>query len=215
MFVLLSLSPLLLSAALAQATAGEPVATLQFSAALTTDDLAERFRQAAEGQGLTGDEAEMACRELPEELRICLRFEEEGVRSWASRGLLREEGLTVEGAFERAAGRLDASPLQQAQVTDGEGVYWLSVAPDGLAELPLIRQEWLAGVGAAPVVAVPARGVLLAWDSSLEELNRIMMVGTRAIFAESDQAVSPKVLTPVGGLWRIYGEAVEGSDTPQ
>ena len=191
--------------------ASEPPASVPIavSGALTTVELVGRFREQGLAQGLTGEYVRIACRDVDEDLVLCLRSEDLELRWWLSHGELEEVGLSFEEAVLSMSSRAEDVRLDPRTVHDGSGRYWLATHSGGAAETILFRPDLLAVVGGNPAVAVPERGMVVVWNRGDAELDRVMAVGVRQIFENSTQPVSSKVLALVDSQWRVWLQAVE------
>ena len=175
------------------------------------DEAPARYRAWRAREGMAP--AELSCLPAgPRGLLVCFRLWEHGERRWVHRADLVAWGATVEqvrDAVERRAQRVvagarlvavDGLPHRYLQIADGDG--WAAAGvllPGALAER----------LGGGPVrVAVPAQGVLVAYRAAGVDLDRVMAVGVREIYAEQPQAVSPTVHEWTGEAWRTFGEAV-------
>jgi hypothetical protein len=189
----------------------EPLSTAQMnvSGALTTVEALGGVQERGIEQGLTGEHLRIACRDVEEDLVLCLRNEDMESRWWLSNAELAELGLSFEDAVLSMSPRAEAVELESRTVHEGSGRYWLATHSDGGAESILFRPELLSIVGARPAVAVPERGVLVVWNRGDAELDRIMAVGVRQMYENSDQPVSSKVLALVDSWWRVWLQAEE------
>ena len=109
-----------------------------------------------------------------------------------------------------APGRIE-NPLVRKTV-DGGGDWWQAETVDGYHSLVFLRPDWLDAVGATPVVAAPAKGVVIAWNSGDSENDQIMAVGVRRIFESHQAPVSPLIFKRSEGAWVVWGEAKATTD---
>ena len=191
--------------------ASEPNAPAQsgISGALSTIGLVDRFREQGVVQGLAGEHLRIACQDVDEDLVLCLRNEDTELKWWVSYGELEQVGLSFEQAVVSIGLLAGEVQLEPRTVQQGSGRYWVAHHSGGAAEALLFRPELFAVVGQNPAVAVPERGVLVAWNRGDTELDRIMAVGIRQIYEVSEQPVSSKVLALVDSQWRVWLQAVE------
>ena len=161
------------------------------------------FREQAKGEGKA---RELVCDPLVEGIVLCFRVEAEGTRRYVTEADLVAWQTSRAGLRRRAAETLDESPLVKVEL-DGGGHYWQSTAEPGREGTVLLHPEWLAAVGEPALVAVPARGALVAWAPGDPELDKIVAVGARQMFDQLDHPVSPTVMRLSEGEWSVWGEA--------
>jgi hypothetical protein len=186
-----------------------PVPVPNLSGALTSIELFERYREQGVVQGLSGEELRVACREVDEDLVLCLRNEDSELRWWLSYGELAQLGLSFEAAVAAVEARAEQIQLEPRTVHEGTGRYWIATHSGGAPESVLFRPDLLSVVGGAPAVAVPERGVVIVWNRGDAELDRIMAVGVREVYEAASRPVSSKVLALVDSQWRVWLQAVE------
>ena len=212
--------PLLLLAALvplgpamadASAAPGPP-ASLAISA--EPGDVRFAFGEHAAAQGLSGDAAAIVCDDLAERLSLCFTFLEGETRRYVTKADLKAWSLDREvlraKALAGAAGKV-GSGRPAATSVEGGGSYWLSAESDGWDVAALLQPEVLAKVTGAPrpVVAVPQRNTLLAWNPGVEELDTILAVGVRRMHDAAEKPVSPLLYRWDGTRWQVWGEAIQ------
>lgn len=175
-------------------------------------DVVSAFRAEAAALGRKGDAAELACRDLAEQLMLCFVAGDE--RRYVTRAELVAWGEDLAAVEARAkvaalAGFNADRPAMMA--VDGlSGRYWLSAEGDGLDAAALLYPERLAAiVGGEPVVAVPAAGVLLMWVPGDKDLDKVMAVGVRQMHDASEHPVSSRIYRWNGQKWVVWGQAVE------
>ncbi len=179
------------------------------SGALSTIGLVDRFRDQGVVQGLSGEHLRIACQDVDEDLVLCLRNEDTELKWWVSYGELEQLGLSFEQAVTSIEVLAAEVQLEPRTVQEGSGRYWVANHSGGAAEALLFSPELFAVVGQSPAVAVPERGVLIAWNRGNRELDRIMAVGVRHLYEASDHPVSSKVMALVDSQWRVWLQAVE------
>lgn len=172
----------------------------------------ERWRAEAREQGRKGDAAELACRDLAEQVLLC--FVQAADLQPVTRADLKVwgEDLAAVEARARDAALAGLGPDRPApQAVEGmTGRYWLSAEADGLDAAALLYPERLAAiVGAEPVVAVPQVGVLLMWAPGDADFDKVMAVGVRRMYEAAQQPISRRIYRWNGQGWVVWGEAVE------
>jgi hypothetical protein len=170
-------------------------------------DLPAAYALAAMEKGLSGSAVVQACQILDEGVPLCFRVEREGRRDWFSLGEAEEWGLSLEGLATAVRLESEANPFVEVRVEDG-GHWWQVEAVDGREALVFLHPIWLERVGPNAVVAAPASGLVLAWESGDEGNDKIMAVGVRRIFEEANSPVSPKIFRHTKQGWKVWGEAV-------
>lgn len=163
-------------------------------------DVPELYRQQKAG------DSDLHCRPLVDEvLLLCFKIELEGKRRYVTEADLQSWGSSAAELEQAARASLSDNPLKPQQVP-GTGSYLL--AQGDRAPAVLLHPEWLAEVGPEPVVALPARGVVVAWQPGDEELDKVVAVGARKMFEELPHPVSSVIVqhSPEEG-WRRWGEA--------
>ena len=192
-------------------------------------DVREFFRVWATGQGATGPEAELVCRDLAEAVLLCFTTESAGVR-----GYLTEAGRTALGkgkgsevaGLERAARSHTKAALAAMERRAPVGLpasvsgpdapaYWVSAREDGRAHAPLLDPASLtARFGKKWVVAVPTRELLVVWVPGEPQFDKIMAVGVRRAYDEAPETqVSPLVYRWTDEGWTTWGTAVPVAPT--
>lgn len=118
-------------------------------------------------------------------------------------------GDLVDGVRRRSEEHVGS--LVSAEVIDMPASYWIARDDDGWAIASLLHPERMSAIvgGADPRVAVPRSGVLLAWRSGSDELDKVMAVAARELWDAGDDAVTPMIFT-----WSAKGFAPWGQATP-
>jgi len=194
--------------------ASEPTGSLanNISGALTQVELVESFRSQAVAQGLSESYLQVACRDLDEDLVLCLRNEDSDSRWWLSVGEMTDMGLSFDSAAGSIAARAQEVLLNKRVVHEGTGEFWIASQGGVGAEALLFSPHLLSVVGDRPAIAVPERGVVIAWNRGDSDLDRIMAVGVRRMFEASANPVTSKILALVDSEWRVWLQAVENSE---
>jgi hypothetical protein len=146
------------------------------------------------------------CRPLVDEVvLLCFKVEQDGRRRYVTQADLSAWQTSAEELEVAAAASLTEPPWVAQEVPE-TGRYFL--AQGERAAAVLLHPEWLARVGPEPVVALPARGIVLAWTPGNEELDKVVAVGARKMFEELDHPVSSVIVqrTEDEG-WARWGEA--------
>lgn len=183
-----------------------PAPERTYLASVETRSVHQLYGEYARGQGLEGPDARLSCKLLADPLTLCLKVEEEGKRRYVSQGDLQRWELTDVRARELAAGAVEDNPWQQVPI-DGGGHYHQVKADPNRASAALLHPEWLSTLGPNPVVAVPARGVVVGWSAGDPELDKIMAVAVRRMYDELPEPLSPVALSWTDKGWRTWGQA--------
>lgn len=95
--------------------------------------------------------------------------------------------------------------------------YFLANEGDGRDHVPLLFPSAIAArVGTGAVVAVPARGVLVAWVPGDLLFDKVVAVGVRKMYETLEGPISPLIYQWDGQKWSPWGEAkaVDGVQGP-
>lgn len=161
------------------------------------------FREQTQGDAAA---RALVCDPVVDGLVLCFRVETAGTRRYVTEADLVAWEIDRAALREAAASALTESPLTRVEI-EGGGHYWQATAAPGREGTVLLHPEWLEPVGTDVLVAVPARGALVAWSAGDPELDKIVAVGARQMFDELDHPVSPVVLRYRGGAWTVWGQA--------
>ena len=170
-------------------------------------DLPSQFAAAALEAGRVGDSVAMACQILAEGVPLCFRVESEGKREWFSLAEASAWGLTLETLGQAVVVSSEKNPLVEKNVVDG-GHWWQVEAKDGRESFIFLNPTWLDRVGDLAVVAMPAAGVVIAWQSGDDANDKIMAVGVRALYDQAEAPVTPKIFRHSDEGWTVWGELV-------
>lgn len=168
----------------------------------------ELYSEYAAARGDQGAARQLACEPLVDTVWLCFKVEVDGKRRYVTQADLAAWSTDTAGLRTQAGSAHGPDTLLQKQTLDTGEVWWEARGPDAAAVL--LHPEWLAGVGATPVVAVPAKGVVVAWNAGDADLDKIMAVGVRQMFDSLEHPVSPVVFRWSGSAWVRWGQA-----TPQ
>jgi hypothetical protein len=174
---------------------------------VTHPDLPSQFSERALENGLVGDSIAMACQILAEGVPLCFRVEVDGMRNWFSLAQAQTWGFSLETLAQAVDLDQSSNPFVEKKVPHG-GHWWQVEAKDGRESLVFLNPGWLEPVGDLAVVAAPAAGVVIAWQSGDSDNDKIMAVGVRALFDQADAPVSPKIFRHTKGAWTVWGELV-------
>jgi len=192
---------------------GGPTGTLLPTAG--PPELTELWRESAREEGLGKSDAELACRTLAEDVLLCFRVEEGKRRRWVTQGDLVDWGLSLPQVEAKAREALTKNPLRRQQVHGGSRHYFVVDSLPGRESLILLHPEWLVEVGRNPVIAIPARDAVLAWNLGDDELDKIMAVGIRKLHETSDVPVSRKIMAWDGAAWVVRGEVADAAPSTE
>ena len=157
--------------------------------------------------------AELACDVWVEgAVLMCFKIEADGVRRYVTSEDLEAWAVSLSDLREAATGALDESPWTRQEGEGGGGDWWAVDAPASRAAGALLRPEWLAPVGPAPVVGIPEPGTIIAWSAGDPELDQIMAVAIRRSWESAAHPVSPAGFRWDGEGWSVWGEAVPESE---
>jgi hypothetical protein len=175
-------------------------------------DVVVLYREAAEAAGYEGAALLPACREWSSHFFMCFMVEEEGMRRMVHLGDLGEWGMSLEEAEATASVRaLGSFVMESGREVHPEGMsasYWVFDRGDGLASSALLLpRELEKHLGGTPNIAVPGRDLVIAWVPGDPDFDRMIAIGVRRLYEESDQPVSPVVMRWNGKGWARWGEA--------
>ncbi len=136
---------------------------------------------------------------------LCFKLQTGASRRYVTEADLLSWDTTPEQLRTAARASLTENPWVANEVPD-TGRYFVAQGPNAAAVL--LHPEWLAHVGPEPLVALPARGVVVAWKPGDEELDKVVAVGARRMFEELDHPVTAVIIqkTAEDG-WTRWGEA--------
>lgn len=173
---------------------------------LAAPSLPAAFANAGLEQGLDGAEVAQACDYLGEGIPLCYRLIADGKKRWFSHAEAADWGIPLDQLSTAVDAEAAPNPLVHHKVEDG-GEWWQVEAPDGHHSLIFLRPDWLEVVGPRPVVAAPAKGVVIAWNSGDSDNDQIMAVGARRIFDSHQAPITPLIFKRHEDRWAIWGEA--------
>lgn len=164
------------------------------------------FRAWANASGRTGSDAELVCRPFAERVSLCFMRAEGDARVYVTR----VDGRTAEQleADGRGAATDAVKALEPVKVDGFPQPYWVRAAGDGRDHTPFLHPDALrTKLGGEPVVAAPARGVLVAWVPGDLVFDKIVAVGVRRMYETLPDPVSPLIYRWDGEKWVTWGEA--------
>jgi hypothetical protein len=169
-------------------------------------DVEAQYREFAASKGRSGDRAELVCRPFAEGVDLCFTHLNGGTRLYYTKA----DGK--DAAALEASGRGDATAaLAGLEATAVEGFtrkYWLRALGDGRDHVPALFPEALQEkVGKDVVIAVPARGVFVAWEPGDADFDKVVAVGVRRMFETLPDPVSPLIYAWNGTSWSTWGQA--------
>ena len=170
------------------------------------------YQEAATEAGLEGTARLPACRKWSAEFFMCFMVEESGHRRMVHLGDLAVWSMTIAEleALARLNGRavLEPDRARKVQVEGLTGAYWVFDRGDGYdASILFYASELEALLGGAPVLAVPQRGLVIAWVPGNLELDQVVGVGVKRIHEQSEQPISPVIVHWNEERWVRWGEA--------
>ncbi len=168
------------------------------------------YRGYAEAQGRPEAARELVCRKFAERARLCFTRAEAGGRPYYTRA----DGQSVEALEAAAKGAASdaVKRLEPVKVEGFETPYWVAMTGDGRDHAALLHPDALRKrLGGDFVVAVPARGVLVAWIPGDVVFDKIVAVGVRRMYDTLPSPVSPVLYRWNGEAWITWGEAREVS----
>jgi hypothetical protein len=166
------------------------------------------YRAYAEAQGRPEAARELVCRRFAERARLCFTRVEGAARPYFTR----TDGQAVEAleAAARGSGAEAVKRLESVVVEGFDTPYWMAAVGDGRDHAALLHPDALRKrLGGDFVVAVPARGVLVAWVPGDLVFDKIVAVGIRRMYDTLPNAVSPLLYKWNGEAWITWGEARE------
>lgn len=164
------------------------------------DSVTAEYRTWAKSKGKRGDAAELVCTPLAENLVECF-LDGKGSLLTKAAGFSLEAillGLPQDGEFGLTLTHVDgfAHP------------YWIRAEGDGKDHLAMHWPKALAmQLHSDPVVAVPVRGVFVAWLPGDPEFDKVMGVGVRKMYETLPDPVSPLLYQWRDGAWATWGVA--------
>ena len=186
--------------------------TPQLQVTAEPKDVVVLYQEAAKAAGYEGAALLPACREWSPHFFMCFMVEEDEVRRMVHLGDLGAWGMSLEQAEAAARVRAQGSfTMESGREVYPEGMgasYWVFDSGDGLASTALLLpRELEKHLGGMPNIAVPGRDLVIAWVPGDPEFDRMIAIGVRRLYEESDQPVSPVVMRRNGKGWTRWGEA--------
>jgi len=153
--------------------------------------------------------ADEACRVFAEGLHLCFRTGSDVVMRNALQDHTLEQVETL--AVQTLAEGLTADRPQQMSVEGMTGQYWVSMEGDGLDIAGLFYPQKLAEIaGGNPVVAVPAKDIILFWLPGDADFDKVMGVGAQRIYDSATYPLSQKFYRFEDGHWKVWGQVRRG-----
>lgn len=155
---------------------------------------------------LRGAQATLLCEPFVN-VWMCFSREENGLRSYVTAA-----EVAALPTLRQAAVRLaqPAITLLEPSYVDGFTPRYFAAVGQPAAHAALLSPEALElKVGGKCVVAVPVRGVLLAWVPGDLDFDKAMAVGARRMYDTLPNPVSPSLYAFDGAAWTVWGEAQE------
>ncbi|MFZ5480370.1 MAG: hypothetical protein ACOZNI_26640 [Myxococcota bacterium] len=180
---------------------------------LEPEDVEDQYRAFATGKGRAGDAAELVCGPFAEGLRLCFSHPVGKKRVYYTRA----DGKSLADLVDAGVGTDEeaVARLEEVKVEGFTRSYWLSAKGDGRDHLPALHPEALRRkLGGDPSIAVPARGVLVAWVHGDPEFDKVVAVGALKMHETMPDAVSPLVYRWDGKTWVAWARAKEAGATP-
>ncbi len=188
------------------AGAGVPAGLLP---ALAPWDAPEQYAAHAEASGL--DDALVCEPVLPGEARLCLKVQEEKRRRWVTTADLDRWGAAPRALFDhlRAEARKHPLEIERVGIEDMDSHYARLRDGDGWAAVAVLAPERLAeALGGAPILlGVPVDGVAMAWKPGAEEVDRVMLIGVREVYAGMPGGITPAVYAWSDRGFTLFGRA--------
>lgn len=173
------------------------VAAADVGAVVEPADVVSQYREYAQSKNVSGDAADLRCREIVEALQLCATITTD--KGW------------------RYATMADIEPGSPAKVgqhgfvesdADGVGRYWVRTVNDGKEGLFFHSPDLFKSVSSGPlVVAWPTSGVVIAWTPGNPMLDKVVSVGISRMVEAADHAISALIFTHNGEEWVVWGEA--------
>jgi hypothetical protein len=172
------------------------------------------YQEAALQAGLEGAALLPACKKWSATFFMCFMLEENETQRMVHLGDLSAWETTLEEleSVAREAGSIVLSEGRAREVRV-EGIapsYRVFNEGDGWdASILFFPEQLQALLGGEPVLAVPSRGLVIAWIPGDPELDQVVAVGVRRIYEQAEQPISPVVVHWTGS-WTRWGEARPG-----
>jgi hypothetical protein len=176
-------------------------------------DVQGQYRAFAEKKGRKGAETELVCRPFAEAIVLCFSSSDGKKRVYAT-AAGGKDAATLE-AESRGTAEAALACLEPVQIEGLTRRYLACSRGDGRDHVPMLfPQELAEKLGGVAVVAVPARGVLVAWSPGDLDVDKAVAVGVRRMYEALPDPVSPLVYRWNGTSWVTWGEAREVAPPP-
>lgn len=172
----------------------------------------ERYRAWRASQGM--EPADLVCDPLwPSVVDVCFRSAGAVSPGWFHASEVAGSARSALIADVRRASVAVVARARWQEVAGMSHRYLTLATDDGWAAAGLLRPDLLVErLGGGPIrVAMPARGLLVAYTPAGPALDRVMAVGIRELYDAQAVGLSPKVFQWDGHSWRSFGEAVPRS----
>jgi uncharacterized protein YtpQ (UPF0354 family) len=139
---------------------------------------------------------------------VCYLIDEGSHYSFANHGQLKESGLTLEELHRLAVGNLAAliGAKPGLALHSGAGHHGLTMGGQFEASLVLVDDLWDRTLAEhfpnGPLVAIPARDVLLFCDAKSREGLGHLRAAVARVTTSGDHLLTEKLFARVGGQWR-------------
>ncbi len=156
----------------------------------------------------------LPCRDLVAgSLLVCFRLRQDKRRRWVDSSDLAAWDVTPDQLaveISRRAADHVGKGGRWVQVDGMEARYWLDASGTGWEAGVFLQPERAReALGLSSLYAgAPNVGVTIAWGGGEVELDRVMAIGTREMFSQQAQPVSPGAYRWNGRRWLLWAEAV-------
>ena len=155
----------------------------------------------------------LVCTAFAEKLQLCYRYEDGKKLPYVTQKDIKKWKIGVEQihakAKQKAFSQVQDSRFRFEKISNMSSGYWISDKKDGWDAAALLHPKRLRQLlGRKALVAIPQAGTFIFWEAGNPMLNKIMAVGIREIYDNSNHPVSSSIYHHKDGKWIVWGEAV-------
>jgi hypothetical protein len=160
----------------------------------------------------------LACRTFwTDQAKLCFRIVHGDRRQWVTESHLGPWGVDFDGLKKTVVENGALAIHRQLKPVPIPGMseqYWLASNEAGWSAGVLLQPTAFAAVGSGTnlMAAVPAHGIVLLWQGGNPEVDKVVAIGVREIYATEAGAVTPLIYWWTGSDWTVFGEAKKRPD---
>ena len=155
----------------------------------------------------------LACQDYIGKMKMCFRYLQKGKLPYVDKKLLKKWKISqlslLTLAEKNAKLQVTSKRYRFQEIAEIQGGYWISDKKDGWDAAGFLHPKRLTRLlQRKPLVAMPQAGTFLFWEAGNPMLDKVMAVGVREIYDNSEHPISSAIYHYDGAKWMIWGEAV-------